>query len=331
METREPSGYVANTDQRWFLHLRRLAAERARAGAPLEEVNFWRPSNEEEFHAASPGEPFLLRLKAPHGAIGGFGYYARASRVPLSLAWEAFLEANGAATHADLRASILRIRRRLRGAKAVAEDPDPTITCLMISEPCFFEDAQWVAQPSDWSRYIVSGKAYSLVEGEGARIWEECRVRAFVGGPRAPAQGEAAEGVPEGARYGPPHLVCPRLGQGTFRIAVSDAYGWACAVTGEHSVPVLEAAHIRPYSEGGPHAVSNGLLLRADLHRLYDGGYVTVTPDLEFRVSPRLRDRWKNGRAYYPLDGQHVRVPEDPADRPDRDLLAGHARKVLSR
>jgi hypothetical protein len=68
-------------------------------------------------------------------------------------------------------------------------------------------------------------------------------------------------------RYGAPKTVQLRLGQGTFRIAVTSAYG-ACAVSGEHSLPALEAAHLRPYADGGERALSNGLLLRADIHRL---------------------------------------------------------------
>ena len=54
------------------------------------------------------------------------------------------------------------------------------------------------------------------------------------------------------------------------RFAVTSAYQSACAVTMEHSLPVLDAAHIRPYSDGGEHEVSNGLLLRSDIHRLFD-------------------------------------------------------------
>lgn len=76
-------------------------------------------------------------------------------------------------------------------------------------------------------------------------------------------------------RYGKPIEIRPRLGQGGFRLAVTDAYGRACAVTQEHSLPVLEAAHIRPCGNGGAHEVQNGLLLRSDLHRLFDRGYVT--------------------------------------------------------
>ena len=51
---------------------------------------------------------------------------------------------------------------------------------------------------------------------------------------------------------------------------MTDAYERRCAVTGEKTLPVLEAAHIRPYALLGPHRVNNGLLLRSDLHKLFD-------------------------------------------------------------
>ncbi len=121
----------------------------------------------------------------------------------------------------------------------------------------------------------------------------------------------------------------PRLGQATFRIAVLDAYGRACAVTGEHSLPAIEAAHIRSYAHDGPNEIRNGLLLRADLHRLFDTGYVTVTPDLFLEVSPRLREEYKNGRSYYPLHGSRVEVPASQADRPEREFLEWHNQRVF--
>jgi putative restriction endonuclease len=61
-------------------------------------------------------------------------------------------------------------------------------------------------------------------------------------------------------RYGKPILVQPRLGQGAFRLLVTDAYQRGCAVTGERTLPVLDAAHIRPYAELGPHRLENGIL-----------------------------------------------------------------------
>jgi hypothetical protein len=70
------------------------------------------------------------------------------------------------------------------------------------------------------------------------------------------------------SRYGAPTLVRPRLGQGAFRVIVIEVYDRRCTITGERTLPVLEAAHIKPYVSGGPHPPENGLLLRSDLHTL---------------------------------------------------------------
>ncbi len=68
---------------------------------------------------------------------------------------------------------------------------------------------------------------------------------------------------------------------------------------GKGTIPVLEAAHIRPYSQDGPHSVQNGLLVRYDMHILFDAGLLTVTPYLKIDVSPRIREQNSNGKLYY--------------------------------
>lgn len=131
-------------------------------------------------------------------------------------------------------------------------------------------------------------------------------------------------------RYGTPTLISPRLGQGAFRVLVTDAYKRRCAITGESTLPVLEAAHILPFVNSGPHQVSNGLLLRSDFHKLFDLGYVTVDTDLRVRVSKRIREDWFNGKAYYRLDGQPLQVlPEALDQRPKSDFLAWHNKEVF--
>lgn len=65
-----------------------------------------------------------------------------------------------------------------------------------------------------------------------------------------------------GPRYGELFLTRARLGQGAFQVLVGEAYQRRCAITGESTLPVLEAAHIRSYADGGPHRISNGMLLR---------------------------------------------------------------------
>jgi putative restriction endonuclease len=68
----------------------------------------------------------------------------------------------------------------------------------------------------------------------------------------------------------------------------------------------------------------NGLLLRTDIHRLFDLGYVTVSTDGRFEVSRRLREDFDNGRLYYEHHGRHVEFPKDPGLHPSRGQLERH-------
>lgn len=221
--------------------------------------------------------------------------------------------ANGAPDYDTMRSRITKYRR--------GDPAGPVqVGCLMLGDPVFFPPSDAIHDPADWSPNIVQGKTYDLTTGEGARIWLECRERAGLAAA-------ADDGVAE--RFGAPVTTRPRLGQASFRMAVTAAYEGACAVTTEHSLPVLEAAHIRPYGDGGEHATSNGLLLRSDLHRLFDRGYVTVTPGHVLRVSRALRDDYANGATYYPMDGRQVHVPAAAGDRPDARLLEWHGDEVF--
>lgn len=125
-------------------------------------------------------------------------------------------------------------------------------------------------------------------------------------------------------RFGRPLLVEPRLGQGAFRVLVTDIYSRRCAVTQERTLPALEAAHIRPYGDGGKHEARNGLLLRRDIHSLFDAGYVTVTPKFHFEVSRRICEEFDNGKHYYALHGQRIFVPASASQRPDATALSWH-------
>ena len=110
---------------------------------------------------------------------------------------------------------------------------------------------------------------------------------------------------------------------------VVDAYERACAVSREHSLPVLEACHIKPYTRGANHELPNGLLLRSDIHKLFDRGYVTVDPDYNFRVSERLRAHWNNGRVYYDFADQPIRTPAPDESKPNPELLEWHRDEVF--
>lgn len=306
------AGYVGNTDYDWFSFLK--------AQGPLDEVNFWQPSGGRGFHVAQPGEPFFFRLKAPRNVIGGFGFFARHSVLPADWAWREFGIKNGAATFADMKTRI----EKYRGG---ARDPAGKypVGCLVIAHPVFFDADHFVAEPQGWARNIVSGMGIDVQAGDGKRIWQQCIERMLV---RDDALVPLVNDVPN-AKFGRPTEIQARLGQGAFRVSLLDAYGKACAVTREHSLPVLEAAHIRPYAGDGTHAIDNGLVLRSDLHRLFDDGYVTVTEDLRFEVSARLKQDFDNGKVYYDLRGKRIHTPIREGDRPARANLLWHNEHVF--
>lgn len=296
---------VAVTDSDWFNLLRTQTL--------LKEVNFWAPSDK-SFRALQPGELFLFKLHAPVNKIVGGGVFAYATSLPLSLAWEAFGISNGARTLAEMRRRIAKYRR------AGADDrSDFPIGCRILTQPFFFEEHDWLPVPKSWSGNIVSLKTFTTDTDEGLRLWEAVTRRLALTAPLIAEPGE---------RFGAPQLVRPRLGQGAFRVVVTDDYQRRCAVTGEKTLPALDAAHIRPYGEGGEHAPSNGILLRRDIHSLFDAGYVTVSPSLHFEVSSKIREEFENGRHYYELQGQPLAVPLTLSHRPDVGALTWHNEEV---
>lgn len=306
--------WVGLTDWDWFDFLS--------ARAPLDEVNFWQPSPRRPVHL-DVGAPFLFKLHARDGgSIVGGGYFAHFTTLPATLAWEAFGDKNGARTFDEMAARVLSYRP---GFDVYADQ----IGCVALVEPFFLARELWIAPPTDWRGPTQRGKTYDTTTGEGAALWDRVQLAlaASNGAPRPAAR----ETLPAGERYGDPVLIRLRLGQGTFRTKVIDAYERRCVVTNERTLPVLEAAHIKPYSQSGPHLTENGLLLRSDIHTLFDQGYVTVAPDLRLHVSTRIREEYENGRDYYAFEGRQVRLPVPPNPPPSREFLEWHSDTMFTR
>lgn len=308
--------WVGTTDSRWFNFL---------AARALDEVNFWQPSTTPPFMNAREGMPFLFKLKRPHNHIAGGGFFIRHSAVPVTLAWEIFGQGNGASTLAELR--------DLLGPLAKDSSSLREIGCQVIANPFFLQPVDWLANPPGWSSNIVRGKMYESSQPDGAAIWSHIQ-RFFIGQqPAMTVNGAASSAIAVNEvvpKYGSEMLIRPRIGQGAFRLTLTDAYRKRCALTGESTLPVLEAAHIVPYGNEGIHDVRNGLLLRADFHKLFDAGLVSVAPDLTIQISPRIREAWLNGKVYYRLHNQPLAViPVNPLHQPDPDRLNWHFKNVF--
>jgi putative restriction endonuclease len=114
--------------------------------------------------------------------------------------------------------------------------------------------------------------------------------------------------------------VVRRRGQKKFRDALIAAYGGRCVITGCDASEALEAAHISPYQGEHSHHPQNGLLLRADLHSLFDLGLIAINPaTMKVIISKRLL-----GSQYEHYDGQVIKEPTEPIRGPSFEALKEH-------
>lgn len=304
--------WVANTSSAWYNYLASLA--------PIDEVNFWQPNKVRPVTLAV-GAPWLFKLHMRNGGhVVGGAFFAHYTTMTLRLAWDAFTQMNGAANFEDFVQLVA-------GFSEQAVDPLSTqVGASILVQPFFLPQDLWVPPPTDWSSNLTRGKSYDTDQGEGRRLWDQ--VAEALSAVRTWTTHAISE-APLPA-YGSPSLVYPRLGQGAFRVMVTDAYERRCVVTGEKTLPVLEAAHIKPYSIVGKHELPNGLLLRSDLHTLFDLGYLTVTPtDFRVHISKRIHEEFENGRDYYALDGIQIRQPKPPYPPPAIEMLDWHSQSVF--
>lgn len=299
--------WIGITDKDWFNLLK--------AQGGLEEVNFWQPSGSRQFRALEPLDPFLFKLHSPDNFIVGGGFFAHFSLLPVSLAWDTFGISNGATSLHEMRTRIEKYRR-----DSSDRFEDYTIGCILLESPFFFDQKDWIPVPDDWKSNIVQGRTYDLQSEPGKSLWKA-------------VEGKLQDQVPSPLPYeqseGAGQVIFPRLGQGSFRVLVTDAYTRRCAVTRERTLPALDAAHIIPFSESGGHRVDNGILLRKDIHALFDKGYITVTPQLKVEVSQRIKEEFENGRDYYKLHGAEILVPKADFERPSVASLRWHNEQVF--
>ncbi|MFC1947446.1 HNH endonuclease [Chloroflexota bacterium] len=296
--------YIGVTDYDWFNLLRNIPQ--------LDEVNFWQPGGNRVFKALKSGELFLFKLHYPHNCIVGGGIFAHSTLLPVSLAWDSFDVLNGARSLEEVKTRVGKYRHETENINT-----DYTIGCIILEQPFFLSESAWIPVPG-WKPSIVQGKTYDLSIEPGLSIWKELLLT------------RVTHSVlnEEPARYGEPVLVLPRLGQGSFRVLVTDAYERKCAVTRERTLPALDAAHIKPYSKSGQHAVNNGILMRRDLHALFDRGYITVSPTLNLEVSHKIKEEYENGRDYYRLHGTKIHIPADLDNHPSLDYIDWHNTNV---
>lgn len=305
--------YLGTTDNNWFNYLSQINPE---------DINFWQPGGNLAFRALQPGAPFLFKLKYPLNVIGGVGFFSSHTFLPISVAWDTFGNRNGFDYFDDFKKIILNYRNN-------KTDINPTIGCIVLTNPIFFEPNDWIETPENWAKSIVQGKSYDTEDETGNKLWDkvELLLQKYLREPKT--ENPLVLGEPL-SRYKTSVLSKVRLGQGAFRVLVTDGYQRKCSITGEKTLPVLESAHIQSYAKDGPHAISNGILLRSDIHKLFDSGYLTITANLKVEVSNRIKEEFLNGKEYYQYHGKNlVTIPIKEVDRPNLQYIEWHNSNVF--
>jgi putative restriction endonuclease len=302
------SAYLGITDNRWFEYLQ--------WNKVTDEVNFWIPGAPARKHV-EPGSLWLFKLHSPLDFIAGAGVFMHYSVLPLQMAWDAFGTGNGMPTLAAFRNAIMRYKH------PGADLWNISVGCAVLDQVVYLPRELWVPC---YTGSVVSGK--HMISAD-----DQAMVRHVLHNLELTPSTPQVHALPfYSPDYTPQYALREvRQGQGTFRVEVTDAYHRQCAVSREHSLPVLEAAHIIEWSDTHTNDVTNGILLRADIHKLFDAGYVTIDPDgYRFVVSKRLKEDYDNGKEYYQLHGSRILLPEDSNAWPSRQALVEHGGHIFS-
>ena len=107
---------------------------------------------------------------------------------------------------------------------------------------------------------------------------------------------------------------------------VLTAYNNRCAVSSMRVVEVLEAAHIQPYIDERSNHIQNGICLRSDIHRLLDGGLISIDENFCLLVSKKLKNA---SSAYAKLDARELRLPTRDENRPSRAAVRYHRQHMF--
>jgi putative restriction endonuclease len=207
-----------------------------------------------------------------------------------------------------MRARIAHYRRA-----PIGENEDPEIGCIFVRDVRFFPPDEVFPAPPEFSSNIVQGKRYELAERSVEPYFTDLFARLLGGAVEVDVSQPWHR---DGPVFGDPRLSPYRLGQRSFQAVVLAAYNRRCAITGTKISPVLQAAHIRPVTVGGEHRIDNGLLLRSDVHTMFDRGYLWGRSPIQASGQPATASRLRQRPAVLRQSRRRhrsTRAPDQPA------------------
>lgn len=321
---KELSSYIINTDPHWFSFV---------FSRGLKNPVFWRKRPSSPNRAAVvPGNPIFFRVTHSNPpVISAHGVLAGVHVSTLTEAFRLYDHRLGYPTMEEM------INSSATWTSGVRLQPGTRIYCMEISNFQVVKDIRTDTELEGLGidfdhRHVVTGKELDAVQTTAllnyAQLMEERPVGSLVSfidhNITSDAVDEFNPQNTQDAREKIARLVAKRRGQPEFRKKLLAAYSSRCAITGCDAVAALEAAHIVPYR--GPHTnhVTNGLLLRADLHTLFDLGLIAIDSDtMTVIVHPDLA-----ATEYKSIAGKPIALPKNRQQRPNKEALDMHRREA---
>jgi putative restriction endonuclease len=285
---------ISPTDIEWFKFLRTEGLN--------SEINFWTPTPWNVSRLAS-GDKLYFMLKSPIRKIGGYGQFVEYKNMSVNDAWNKYGFKNGCTSKQELIDRLDKYKASNSSDERSVTDSE--IGCIVLTNAVYFDDDKFLDLDNyeiDFSRFIVKIKYYN--ENDPLEIVTQSSVREFELLPTTLEKLKKSR------------LVTERKGQGNFRAIITTAYSNKCCISNETTPELLEAAHIQPYFDENSNHVKNGLLLRVDLHKLYDNGLLYIDETFKIHISPEVKSEY-----YQKLNGAAIRLPDNNNLHPSIEAL----------
>ena len=264
-------------------------------------INFWTPTPW-NIKRLNHGDRLYFMLKSPIRKIGGFGIFNNYENLSIPDAWEKFGYGNGVESKPRL---IKRLNKYLsKNTSLNAGLESHQIGCISLNNCEFWEDIQFIDIEQtihEFKKNIVKIKFFneydSIQSHHNSLVMDSSKY----------------EIVGSGEKHKKAYQQNVRIGQSEFRAKLINAYHGQCCISKETCEELLEAAHIQPYINKKSNHVQNGLLLRIDLHKLFDSGLLKIDQNYLVHISSQLQSG--NYRTY---DKKRILLPKNPNNWPSK-------------
>lgn len=286
---------ISPTDKNWFEYLKKSGFN--------SNVNFWTPTPW-NIRQLNSGDRLYFMLKSPIRKIGGFGEFVTYKNLTARQAWNEFGYRNGRNSRQEFIDSIQEYigKNSIRAGGKIINIDTYEIGCIVLNNCQFWDEDSFINAETHnikFATQVVTIKYFTEYD------------------PFIQAGNERDNfnlvNEPRNDRRGKTNI---RDGQGEFKGKILKAYNNKCCISGEDIIELLEAAHIQEYRNRHSNHVQNGLLLRVDLHRLFDNELLFIDENYIVHISNLV-----TSNQYRQYDGLTISLPDSINDHPSKVAL----------